>query len=277
LLLAALALVLLPLMPAAPQPWLPGLSPRHWVGLVVLMLLLQAGGHVGMRLLGPALGLGLAGFFGGFISSTATIASMGARSRAHPAQARACEGAAVMSTSASWVFAVILLAAVSPQAAAQLMPVAVAGAVVSAFAGLWLSWSSEREASAMRSRVIAAAPKQGPLRIREALLVAALLGAVSLGVSWAQARFGSAGVLASSALAALADAQSSIAALGALHQAGRLSAETVVTAIVLALAANGLTRSIAAAASGGARFAWTVGLSLLASTGAAALVAAANR
>ncbi|KPF94756.1 hypothetical protein IP87_18300, partial [beta proteobacterium AAP121] len=85
LLLAALALVLLPLVPAAPLAWLGGVAPRTLMLTVVLILALQAAGHVAWRLLGPRAGLALSGLFSGFVSSTATIASMGARARAEPA------------------------------------------------------------------------------------------------------------------------------------------------------------------------------------------------
>ena len=80
LMLAALALVILPLMPDAPLPWLAGMRARPLASLVLLILLLQAAGHVALRLFGARHGRGGFGFFGGFVSSTATIASFGSRS-----------------------------------------------------------------------------------------------------------------------------------------------------------------------------------------------------
>jgi uncharacterized membrane protein (DUF4010 family) len=77
--LAGLALVLLPLLPDAPLAWLGGMRARPLASLVLLILALQAAGHVALRLLGPRFGLAAAGFFGGFVSSTATIAAFGAR------------------------------------------------------------------------------------------------------------------------------------------------------------------------------------------------------
>ena len=81
LLLAALALLALPLVPGGPQAALGGVDLRRLAGLVLLILLLQAAGHIALRSLGARAGLPLAGFFSGFVSSTATIASMGARAR----------------------------------------------------------------------------------------------------------------------------------------------------------------------------------------------------
>jgi uncharacterized membrane protein (DUF4010 family) len=86
LLLAALALIVLPLIPAGPLAALAGIAPRPLAALVLLILAMQAAGHVALRWLGPRGGALLAGFAGGFVSSTATIASFGSRARADPRQ-----------------------------------------------------------------------------------------------------------------------------------------------------------------------------------------------
>jgi len=122
LVLAALVLVLLPLAPTTPLPWLAGLAPRTLLSLMTLILVLQAAGHVALRLLGPNAGMAGSGALSGFVSSTATIASMGARARAEPALAQACTAGAVFSTAATWVQAMLLLVATAPAAAAHWHP-----------------------------------------------------------------------------------------------------------------------------------------------------------
>ena len=77
LLLAALALVLLPLMPNEPLSWMGDLSPQRGFMLVIVILVLQAASHVAQRLLGARSGLAVSGFLGGFVSSTATISALG--------------------------------------------------------------------------------------------------------------------------------------------------------------------------------------------------------
>ena len=114
---------------------------------------------------------------------------------------------------------------------------------------------------------------QGPLRLREALLVAALLAGVTVLVGWAQRQLGAAGLLAGLAVAALADAHAPMAALLTLHAGTQLDANTLRQGVVVAIAANSLTRAVTAWAAGGATMGWPVTLSLLASSGAAALVA----
>jgi uncharacterized membrane protein (DUF4010 family) len=286
LLLAALALVLLPLAPAAPTAWLGGMAPRTLLLTVVLILALQAVGHVALRLLGARAGLALSGLFSGFVSSTATIASMGARARAQPAERTACTAGALFSTLATWLQVLMLVAALSPSALPTLLPAAAAGAVV-ALAGAWLVWrqapaaagsasgaagTAADAANAAPSADTAAGP-HGPLRLREALLVAALLAGVTLLVGWAQRQMGDAGLLVGTALSALADAHAPVAALATLHAADRLDGDTLRLGVLLAVSANALTRSVTAVVAGGAGFGTRVAVSLAASSGSAVAVA----
>lgn len=55
------------------------LNPRAIARLIVLVMAISALGYVAMRALGSRYGLPLAGFASGFVSSTATIYSMGER------------------------------------------------------------------------------------------------------------------------------------------------------------------------------------------------------
>ena len=114
-------------------------------------------------------------------------------------------------------------------------------------------------------------PPSGPLRLREALIVTALLAAVSVGVSWALRQYGGAGLLIGTGLAALADAHSPVATLATLQAAGQVDSRTLVHGTLLAVAANALTRSGTAALAGGGAYARRVALSLLMSTGSAGL------
>lgn len=76
LLLAAAALIVLPVLPDEPiGPW-GAINPRLVWRLTLVIMLINAGGYVLLRVVGTRWGLPIAGFFGGFASSTATIASM---------------------------------------------------------------------------------------------------------------------------------------------------------------------------------------------------------
>lgn len=273
LLLAALALVLVPLLPQAPVAWLGGLQPHQIAALVLLILGLQAAGHVALRLAGPQAGLALAGLMSGFVSSTATVAAMGARLRQTPALSAACTAGAMLSSAATWLQALLLLAALAPALALRLLPALAAGALVALGCGAWQAWRAHRQIGARSGS--AAAPQAGgrALRVREALLVAALLTGVTLAVSFAQRQFGGAGALGSAALAGFGDAHAGIAALGSLQRQGLLEAPAAAAGVLLTVSSNSLTRVATAAFSGGAAYALRMAACLFGALGAAALTA----
>jgi uncharacterized membrane protein (DUF4010 family) len=107
------------------------------------------------------------------------------------------------------------------------------------------------------------------LRLREALAVAALLAAVSALVAWAQRTLGVNGLLASTALAALADAHAPVAALATQQAAGSVSAALLLHGALLAVAGNALTRAGAAWVAGGRAYGLAVSATLALSVAAA--------
>lgn len=272
-LLAALVLVVLPMTPAEPVAWLGGLVPRKLVLVAALILAVQAAGHVASRMAGARVGLALAGLFSGFVSSTATVASLGARARREPSLAAGLEAGAMLSTAATWLQALLLLAVLAPSLAAGLAPAALAGAAVAAAGGTWRA----RHAPAERPEPDDRDGTRGPLRLREAALLAALLVGIAIGIGALQRWLGDSGVLAGAAIGALADAHASVATLANLHAVGRLPAGLAALGVLLAIATNALSRTVVAAVAGGAAYGWRIGASLAASTAAAWAVAAATR
>lgn len=274
LLLAALTLVLLPLLPANPISFLGNLSSRRLLLLFVLILSLQGMGHVALRVVGARAGLPLAGFFAGFVSSTATVASMGAKVRAHPELLRPAAAGAMLSTAATWVQAALILAAVTPSLLAFGWTVLAVGAVVAAASGSLFAIGFLHTASAENDLESAQSPvPTNPLRVKEAALVAVFLSLANVIVVQAERWMGLQGALVASTLAALADAHASIAASAALHASTRLTTGATLGAVVLAVAANACVRMVVAWVSGGGRYARWIAASLLASTAAAAFAA----
>jgi uncharacterized membrane protein (DUF4010 family) len=262
LMLAALALVVLPLVPDTAPAWLAGISLRPLAVLVLLILLLQAAGHLALRLLGPQLGLAASGFFAGFVSSTATMAAYGARARQDTAGVGAAAAAAAFSTCATWLQVLLMAAALSPAAAAVLAPIAIGGALGAGGASVALLLAA-RGGAGRTTAPDGALRERGALRLREALVIAVLLSVVTVGVSAAQRYLGSAGVLAGAALAGLAEAHSPVAAQVALFAAERIDATTLRHGVLLAVAANSLTRSVVAAVAGGTGYALRIGVALV--------------
>lgn len=266
LLLAALLLIALPVVPSGPLAWAAGIDLQRVVGLLAMILGVQAAGHVALRALGPRGGLPLAGFLSGFVSSTATVATLGRRAAAEPQLGVALAAAAGLSGSATWVLAGLIVAAVTPGAAAALWPMMLAGALAPP-AILLLALRGQPGSG----QVLPAGSR--PLRPREALVVAALLAGVSAVVAALQTAFGTLAVYASAALAACADLHAAVAALASLHAQQRLADPVLVAGILLAGVVNTGVRVGVAALAGGWTYAGRVAGPLVASVAAAAGVA----
>ena len=257
LLLAALALVLLPLLPTHPVSWLGGLSWHRLLLLVLMILLLQAGSHLGQRLLGPRLGLPITGLLGGFVSSTATVGAMGAQVRAGRVPWRLGVCAAVLSTAATWVQVGMISSVVAPALLTGWLPLLMVGACVPLCVGAVLWWLARHELGTLMEPAdsgASSAPQSGRvLRLREALMVTGLLLGGALLVQWAR-QGGQEGLVAGVAIAALADAHAPVVAVMSLQRSGEVTWALAMLAVLTAITVNSLTRTAVATVAGGRRF-----------------------
>ncbi len=255
LLLCALVLVLMPLLPATPVSWLGQLSPQRVLMLVIMILLMQAMGHVAQRLLGARAGLAVSGLLGGFASSTTTISAMGALARRGDAPLRLAWCGAVLSMVATWALLLMMASVVSSAVMQLLWPLVAVGVAVPLSLGVLLWRRGEGGQSLGETREV--------LRIREAAMVAGLLMGGAVLVNLAR-QHGMAGLMLGTGVAAIADAHAPMASLMSLFGAGHLSAPNLRMGVLVALSVNGVTRSAAAFVAGGPRFGWGVMLALAA-------------
>ena len=248
LVLTGLALVLLPLLP---DRALFGdfFNPRALGRLVAVLLALQVAGHVAQRIVGAQRGLVLAGLASGFVSSTATIATMAARSREHPDELGACARAAVASNIATMVQLLLVAAAVQPAWLAALWLPALCGGVVAVL------FSVIGRAPA-RSEVPPPAEGQAAIRLRDALIIAGVITAVQLAAQFLTERYGTAGLTAAAAVAGFADLHAAAAAM--FTQAAPRDAHEAARALLLPLSAavvtNMTSKLVGAYVAGGMRF-----------------------
>lgn len=256
LVLAGSALIILPLAPNQALAWLGGVNPRTVWSLVVLIMGVQALGHIALRLFGARLGLPLSGLVAGFVSSTATIAAMGARAAKHPEMHMACVAGAWFST-VSTAMQVGLMALVLHPAALRTLGPAMGCALATALTlGLLALWRSEP--SADHGQV-----KGRAFSLLQSIAWALLLSVITAVVAWLQGAFGNLATFASVALAGFADMHSPAAAVITLSAHGAADATTVLTAVLLAFSTNSVSKIVAAWVAGGARFGRTVSLGLV--------------
>lgn len=266
LLVLSLGLIVLPLLPDGPVPALAGLAPRSLAATLLMLLLVQTLGHAAQRALGLRRGLLLAGLVSGFVSSTATVLAFGARARRAGAAGRLWAAGATLSGAATWLQVQLIVSALLPAQALDLLPMTaggVAGALVAAALLAWRAPAAQADAEAV--------PDGSALHPGQALGFALLLAAVAYGLNRLHQAFGAAGLHAGVALAALADAHAPVAALAALASRGALDSEGLARGIGLAVAANTLSRLVLGHGAGGGRYGLQLAAGLLLSLAAASL------
>jgi uncharacterized membrane protein (DUF4010 family) len=262
LVLTGSALVILPLAPNVQLAWLGGVNPRTVWLLVVLVMAVQAVGHIALRVFGARLGLPLSGLVAGFVSSTATIAAMGARARKNPEVRTACIAAAWFSTVSTSLQVLLIVLVLQPEALLSFAP-AMGCAFAAALAlGLLALWRSDTPADDGRARGRA-------FSLLQSIGLALLISAIMALVAWLQTSFGNLATLAATALTGFADMHSASAAAITLSAHGVTDQATVLTAVLLAFSTNSVSKIVAACVAGGARFGVTVSLGLVAVAAAA--------
>ncbi|MCV0440910.1 MAG: DUF4010 domain-containing protein [Hydrogenophaga sp.] len=251
--LAALVLVALPLVPDRPL-WGPVLNPHIVVQLLALLLAVQSLAHLGRRLLRARHAVALSSLASGFVSSTATIASLGLLVREGPSGARMMAGGALLSCVSTQLQLLLVAVAVQPSWLPVLWLPALAAAALAAAWGAWL----------VRGTATGVEPAQTPtpraqgddermFSLKGAAVVAVLLTGVQALVHGLELWLGTAGLYTGTLLGALADLHS---ALAAVFIASQPTAQAGL-AVMLALAVHALSKSVTAGVAGGARYlAW---------------------
>src|SRR5262249_47452856 len=113
LVLGVSALLVLPLLPDRPVDPLGAISPFDVWKLVVVVMAVGALGALAPRIVRPRVGLTVAGLASGFVSSAATVASMGRLASGQPRVMAAAVSGATASSVATFVQLALLLAASS--------------------------------------------------------------------------------------------------------------------------------------------------------------------
>ncbi|MGE3349146.1 MAG: MgtC/SapB family protein [Ramlibacter sp.] len=263
LLLFALALIAVPLLPDRPL-WGPVLNPRTIATLLVLLLAIQAMAHLAQRLLQARHALMWSSLAAGFVSSTATIATLGAQVRERRSSPWVMAGAALLSCVPTLVQLLAVAAAVQPAWLEVLWLPALAGGVTVAAWGAWQVQRGLAEGSAPGDTPVdEARVDDAPMfSLRVTAVVAALITGMQVLVHAMTLGFGEAGLLAGSLLAALADLHAAAAAVMVRQVPGPSGA----AALILAIGVHALSKLVTGWISGGRRYALALAPGLLGHT-----------
>lgn len=244
--LLALLLIALPLVPNKPF-WGPVLNPHVILKLLTLILFVQALAHIAKRLLSSKNALLLSSLASGFVSSTATIASLGLEVRSGRANAKTNAGAALMSCVSTLVQTLIIVVGISlAWFKLIIFPTLIALAFLAVWAFILLRKAEPSTTSPeLDSRMFS---------LKEAIIIAGTLTLIQAGVYGLSLYLGDAGLIAGTLLASLFEIHAAIAAV--IVQGEPNNAHTsLLIAFMSGFAVHAIAKSINSAISGGMRYA----------------------
>lgn len=194
---AAMACIILPLLPAGPYGPLDAIRPRELWALVLFFSGLNFVGWIARRAVGPQHGVILSGLLGGIVSSTSVTLTFARESRAARAPRLALAGGVAGACTVMLVRVLVASAVLNPALALRLPPYLAPAFAAGAIAVL-LAWRANASA--------AEAPEEGsPLQVRAALQMTAMFQVVLFAILAVQGSWGSGALVATSAFVGLTD------------------------------------------------------------------------
>ncbi|WP_284226760.1 MgtC/SapB family protein [Mycobacterium antarcticum] len=258
----AVAFVILPLLPDRGLGPYGVLNPSKVWLLVVLLTGIGWVGYIGVRALGPERGLLVTGLAGGFVSASATTASMGRLSRTSTSLRPPLAGALVASL-ATFVQLTVVIGLVDVEVLRHLWPPVLAGAiilvVIAAVVYRGATQTHQKDAEGVGDADAVSASR--PFAFRPAAVLAAVLTVALLVGQWGADVLGPNGAVFAASAAGLADAHAGSIAAASLAAKGDITVSTALVAVGAALGSNLLVKIVLAFIAGGRRF----GLGFLAS------------
>ncbi|WP_336042868.1 MgtC/SapB family protein, partial [Acinetobacter pittii] len=245
--LLALLLIAQPLVPNKPF-WGPVLNPHVILKLLTLILFVQALAHIAKRLLSSKNALLLSSLASGFVSSTATIASLGLEVRSGKANATTNAGAALMSCVSTLIQTLIIVIGISfAWFKLIIFPTLIALVVLAVWAFILLRKAEPSTASPeLDSRMFS---------LKEAIIIAGTLTLIQAGVYGLSLSLGDAGLIAGTLLASLFEIHAAIAAVIVQGEPDSAHMTPLLIAFLGGFAVHALAKSVNSAISGGLRYA----------------------
>lgn len=242
--LLALVLIALPLTPNTPL-WGNVLNPYVILKLLILILGMQALAHIAKRLLSSKNALILSAIASGFVSSTATIASLGMEVRSQRAPAAVNAGAALMSCVATILQLLIIVAGTNPEWLKPIaLPSLIAIVILSIGGYIFIHKETfENQNPTADSRMFS---------LKEAAVIAIALTGIQALVYGLSVWLGEAGLLAGTMLASLFEVHATMATV---VLQGPPTDSGIFWAFLLGLGTHAIAKSVNAALTGGRKFA----------------------
>ncbi len=262
LILLAMTVILLPLLPHRElSPWFPVNPHAIWL-LTILIAALSFAGYVAIRLAGPSIGVLLSGLAGGLVSSTAVTLNMARLARTDGERGNVF-AAGVLAANAVMMLRVLVIVGIVNVGLVALIaaPLVLGALVLTGIAGYLANWG--REDSPVGTPI----SLQNPFEFRVVLEFGALLALITVAAKLLSSWAGASGAVMLAAISGLVDVDAISISLARLTPHG-LAVGGAVTAILVAVAVNSLTKIALATTAGGLKFGKVVARGIAASLAA---------
>ena len=250
ILFSAAALIALPLAPNRFMGPFDAFNPHAAVQIIVLVMAISALGYIAMRLLGPRFGLPLAGFASGFVSSTATIFSMGIRVSQLPSQMPGAVAGAVLSSIATIIQMTIVIASIQPSLLANLAKPLALGGLLAFIYGLIFVLKAMKQTKQTYDQDLGRA-----FDLKTAVGFATIISLAILFAAFLNNWLGVQGLNISTAATGLVDAHAAAVSVASLVSAQKITSQQAVWPVLIGLSSNTLMKAIVAYKSGGVQYA----------------------
>ena len=262
LILLAMSVVALPVLPNRGYGPYDALNPYELWLMTIAIAGVSFIGYVAVKLAGARYGPLIAGVAGGLVSSTATTLDLARKSKATPSAWRPQVGGALAASTTMFVRVGVIVTLFGPSLLARLAPPLAAAAIVSVVAALFLDppWRPAPVPAEGES-----AHYRNPFDLGPVLGFAALLAVIMVASTAITAEFGGQGGAALAAVAGIADVDAISLSMISI---ARQDPGGAATAILVAVAANSLSKSVLALVTGSRPF----GVAYVGATAAAILI-----
>jgi uncharacterized membrane protein (DUF4010 family) len=236
--------VILPILPNETVDPYEIINPYTIWLMVILISGLSFIGYIAARIVGASRGILVAGFFGGFFSSTATTISFSKKVDSEGKSAKQLASAIAIACTTMYFRVVILTAVISPEIATFLAPAYIL-ATVTGYIYIYYLYNSSKKVDIDIDLVF-----KNPLDLKEALKFGVLFGVVFGATALLQEWAGNYGTYISSLFSGLTDVDAITLSLSNMLKDGNLGLNAAIIGIVIATFSNSFTKLVIAFTAG---------------------------
>lgn len=241
LVLSAATLIILPLIPDHLIGPYDAINPRHLWLIVIFILLISMLSNLLLRLFGAKVGLPLTGFISGFISSIATVSTMAAHANEMPEINRGAVSAVLLSCTSTIIQLCIILLIVSALTLKLLFwPLLIAG-VLAAVVGLYMTINDTNNFDSKLINKL-----NTGFRLNSAFILMLIISLILLLSAMLMDVYGTAGLVAISAISGIVDVHAQTIAVATLVRIGQLNLDQASVPILIAFTTNAMSKIVIA-------------------------------